>query len=365
MIYLVLLLVLFGLVVFILLFGENPSFRNGIIGKLFSVLTVTIPNFFNRVLLQTVGQTNVNRLSAGWFYCCESKNPFLQIFFVSLSSISILIFLYFAMPHFPGPYLHSVHYVLIPIQILSIYTTYYIACTSDPGIITRKNLKKYLDHHVYDGLIYTPKDCSTCKFQKPARSKHCSLCKACVSKMDHHCAWINGCVGENNQRYFFMFLFTLVEFSAYGAYLCFQIYRGMIIEWGLDKAYMYDSTTGEKMPVSFHKAFLYVLQHDRVIGAIGILGSVVSLVVFVFLVYQIYLAARGITTNEAFKWEMVEDAIDRGELFKEKKVYKRRYKALESSTEEKRVESLEEIDNLYDKGFLENLRQVLFPQSFD
>lgn len=77
------------------------------------------------------------------------------------------------------------------------------------------------------------------------------------------------------------------------------------------------------------------------------------------------MAARGITTNEAFKWEMVEDAIDRGELFKEKKVYKRRYKALESSTEEKRVESLEEIDNLYDKGFLENLRQVLFPQSFD
>ncbi|KAG1350740.1 hypothetical protein G6F62_003176 [Rhizopus arrhizus] len=93
------------------------------------------------------------------------------------------------------------------------------------------------------------------------------------------------------------------------------IYRGMIIEWGLDKAYMLDSN-GNKMPVSFHKAFLYVLQHDRIIGSIGILGMVVSIVVFVFFIYQVYLAARGITTNEAFKWEMVEDAIDRGELYK-------------------------------------------------
>lgn len=81
--------------------------------------------------------------------------------------------------------------------------------------------------------------------------------------MDHHCAWINGCIGENNQRYFFIFLFTLVEFSAYGAYLCFQIYRGMIVEWGLDKAYMLDSN-GNKVPVSFHKAFLVSCCEDDV-----------------------------------------------------------------------------------------------------
>ncbi|KAI9280026.1 hypothetical protein BY458DRAFT_431094, partial [Sporodiniella umbellata] len=216
--YLVILLAFFGLIVFILLFGENPSFR---------------------------------------------------------------------------------YVIFIPIHIISLYTSYYVACTADPGIITRQNLKKHLDHYPYDGLIYTPKDCSTCKFQ---------------NKMDHHCAWINGC-----------------------------IYRGMIVEWGLDKAYMYDPTKKESVPVSFVKAFLYVLQHDRVIGAIGILGSVVSLVVFVFFIYQLYLAARGITTNEAFKWEMVEDAIDRGELYKDKKTYKRRYRPLNPPTSEKRLLNLDII----------------------
>lgn len=146
--------------------------------------------------------------------------------------------------------------MFIPAQIITLYVVYYFACSADPGIITHENLEKHLDYYKYDGLIYKPKTCTTCKLQKPARSKHCSMCKACVGRLDHHCAWVNRCVGENNQRYFFLFLFTLVEFCTYGAYLCFEVYRGMIIEWGLDKAFVQDTRTGEKSIVSFRRAFL-------------------------------------------------------------------------------------------------------------
>lgn len=82
------------------------------------------------------------------------------------------------------------------------------------------------------------------------------MCKACIGRLDHHCFWINRCVGVNNHRFFFIFLFTLVQFCAYGAYLCFQIYRGMIIEWGLDAAYVIDKKTGQHSPITFRKAFL-------------------------------------------------------------------------------------------------------------
>ncbi|KAF1801220.1 DHHC palmitoyltransferase-domain-containing protein [Mucor lusitanicus] len=383
-VYLVLFLTAFGFIVFTLLFGESPSLRNGMIGKLNRFLTATLPRALSWLLVKTVGKSNLNRFGTCWAYCCESRNPFLQIFFVSLSSVSIAGFLYNALPHMPGPYLHKIHFLIIPAQIISIYASYYVACTSNPGIITPENLQQHLDYYKYDGLIYKPKTCITCKMQKPARSKHCSMCKACVGRSDHHCAWINQCVGENNQRYFFLFLYMLVEFCAYGAYLCFQVYRGMIIEWGLDKALVKDSVTGEQSVITFRRAFLYVLHHDRIIGAIGILAAVVSAVVLIFLIYQLYLASRGITTNEAFKWEMVEESIDRGELFKMVPVNNKKEKEEASSgtstavegyakkysknkdtavvKEEKRVESFDEVVNIYDKGIIGNLKEVFFPE---
>ena len=51
------------------------------------------------------------------------------------------------------------------------------------------------------------KICQYCNKVKPLRTHHCSICGICVLKMDHHCPWINNCIGQNNQRYFLLFLF--------------------------------------------------------------------------------------------------------------------------------------------------------------
>ena len=94
---------------------------------------------------------------------------------------------------------------------------------------------------------------------------------------------------------------------------------------------------------------------------------------------RLYLAGRGVTTNEAFKWELVEDSIDRGELWVEDDVQtddgdddknsstkqkgtggKNKKKTRFQSTKRK-IESLDELDNIYDKGFLKNLYDVFFP----
>lgn len=53
---------------------------------------------------------------------------------------------------------------------------------------------------------YELKICKSCDLLKPMRAHHCQVCGYCVFKMDHHCPWINNCVGQNNHRYFMLFL---------------------------------------------------------------------------------------------------------------------------------------------------------------
>ncbi|KAL0075120.1 DHHC palmitoyltransferase-domain-containing protein [Phycomyces blakesleeanus] len=145
---------------------------------------------------------------------------------------------------------------LIPAHIGVLYYSYYMACTADPGIITANNHQSYMDHYKYDNLLYEPKECTTCKRLKPARSKHCSMCHACVGRSDHHCAWINRCVGVNNHRYFFFFLYSLIQLCVYGTYLCFEVYRGFIVEWGLENATVFDHKAKTQRPITFRQAMV-------------------------------------------------------------------------------------------------------------
>lgn len=59
-----------------------------------------------------------------------------------------------------------------------------------------------LDNHSSDKIKF----CKICNQVKPIRAHHCQVCGVCIFKMDHHCPWINNCVGQNNHRYFMLFL---------------------------------------------------------------------------------------------------------------------------------------------------------------
>ena len=121
--------------------------------------------------------------------------------------------------------LYNIYKYIIFFELLSTLFNHVLAIIIKPGSVQDlRNSKYYKEHSAYysDNFKITPffirnnnlnhqemiwKICKYCKEIKPLRTHHCSLCDICVIKMDHHCPWINNCVGQNNQRYFLLFLF--------------------------------------------------------------------------------------------------------------------------------------------------------------
>ncbi|PVZ99505.1 hypothetical protein BB558_004522 [Smittium angustum] len=112
--------------------------------------------------------------------------------------------------------------VIISLLFTNIYS-FYSASKKDPGYLTKENVETVCKMYNWDGIYYVKKDCYTCNFIKPARSKHCSICNRCIAVYDHHCVWINSCVGLRNYKWFMMFLLTFIVICGWGSSVMFQL----------------------------------------------------------------------------------------------------------------------------------------------
>ncbi|CAI4219461.1 unnamed protein product [Parascedosporium putredinis] len=350
-------------VVFVIFFGRIPALRNTPIAGLNRLILVHIPNatlaLDNRL---TGGRLSTSLLRFGSFMM-NDRHPTVLIFYIVLLVGSEYIFLPSA-----WQYMSTFHRVAGSIAILLPYIFLYLAAFTDPGYITHSNHAYHMQLYPYDYSIFLPgHDCRTCRFLKPARSKHCNICKKCVGRMDHHCIFINNLLRRS-----------------YG-----RIHHGRANQ----QKYPYWSIWPAK-DLDWHQYFMgwgYGIQQTLGIGAITLLTGMLAPMVWSLLAYTLFLVYCGTTTNETLKWSDWKVDMSDGYAFSRHMSPNRQKlttiepaftrwpvdtKQVLTSCENgqappqdaplpgegpwERAWSLRDFTNLYDLGFADNLRDIFF-----
>ncbi|KAF2825369.1 palmitoyltransferase swf1 [Ophiobolus disseminans] len=314
-----------SLVTFVAFFGRLPAFRNTPIGFLHRLLIEHIPSALRKL---DVKLTNGRITSGGsrlGHHLMYEKHLAVVIFFLGLVTACALLFL-------PSVWhvLRWHHKLTVCVLLPQPYFFLYLSAKrNDQTYINALNHAEQMRHYPYDRVLYYPGNaCTTCKFLKPARSKHCSICKTCVSRMDHHCIWVNNCLGRGNYKWFLALLLSTTILIAYGAYLAYTSLTPMAAKHYAKYArwYTYHPSPGSdplswatRFEVKGHNTLNYISIYLDVGGfrasGVGLLALLTWPLPFGLLAYHIYLIWAGMTTNESGKWADWRDDMAEGVVF--------------------------------------------------
>lgn len=240
---------------------------------------------------------------------------------------------------------------------------------SDPGVVKAGSVSQYLSAYPYDNIIYSEKKCPTCKIPKPARSKHCSICDQCVARFDHHCGWMNNCIGEKNTRYFMAFLFWHFLLCLYGTVAIGLIMAGKLQELRIVHILtVYYGVENSFLSLAPHIAQWLLGSYNTQI-LIMVFLSIVGILLAGFFVYHAKLCLSNTTTNETFKWQeyiscqrKLNEAESTDAVPRESMSGKSKWKALFPRSSPDTVD-IPKKNNTYDRGFVHNVGEVIFPPS--
>lgn len=308
-----------------------------------------------------------------------------------------------AQPPPPYNYVGTYHKYTGAAVFVACVTSWRLASRTSPGLITARSLAKY-NHFPYDHIMFVPGQiCKTRNIPRLARSKFDkNKYQENVARFDHYCGWVCNTIGEENYRYFLLFLLVHMGMCIYGSYVVAFLFYGKIQKEKLLQVTFFDRYTGEEYPSSKWIVFQYMFNSYMNEAAILALMSVMGFTLGLFLGYHIWLTSRGFTTNESYKWDQVKkwykkelkrynEAVRKGEIVatpnntasSDESSSSSKPPVTEfhvtctsattdSSTATANVEDYDENAivhpgpkpiNIYNRGFIENWKEVIFPLS--
>lgn len=344
-----------------------------------------------------------------------NKSP-IKIFFLSLLSGGSALFIPAIWPLIPW-----YHKLAIPLLLPLPYIFTYLCNKSSldaPHIITPASYAQNISRYPYDYKLFHPNmHCTICQFSKPARSKHCSLCRVCVARADHHCIWVNNCLGWGNYKHFLALLLSTTVVLAYTAWLAYLTLAPQVRDhfvrdpaWHAEPSILlFNNQPGDGGGGWANRVLVRIdswldtlatalLVGGVARGAVGLLALLIAPLPAGLLAYHAYLVWVGTTNNESGKWRNWREEVADGLAYvapivgidessqstqhrwEEKSAWPKRSRqflvltsdglpprnlqpeikaVVGKHAEWRRCRSLKEVDNIYNLGVWQNLRDIL------
>ncbi|GAB2218752.1 hypothetical protein Droror1_Dr00001982 [Drosera rotundifolia] len=363
------------LVVVSFLCGQWPIFQGTFVQRIHYFITFGAYDYLLRCVGFVCGSRGTDAVLAVEYRCCYRSNPTLQVLYMAILGGTYYLIVKSSFSYIPSYYLGEIHRYTSLLAVGVGVALFLLTSFLDPGTVKTENVSRYLSAYDYDNIIYSEKDCSTCRIPKPARSKHCSICDRCVARFDHHCGWMNNCIGERNTRFFMAFLLWHFLLCVYGTIVIGLILAGRLKEFKV----IYILTVFYGVENTFLGLAPHVVQW--LLGSYNtqillmVFLAIVALLMAGFFGYHAKLCLTNTTTNETFKWQ---EYINLSRSLSEAKANASTVEGTANGLTHKPPKSkwksffrrspstvleVETQRNIYDKGAMNNLWEVMFPLS--
>eukprot|EP00977_Amphora_coffeiformis_P019864 scaffold7551_cov168-Amphora_coffeaeformis.AAC.1 len=191
----------------------------------------------------------------------------------------------------------NTHKLVGYVVLMACISSWRLAKMTSPGSITAETLHIY-DNYAYDNVLYFNRVCPTKHIRKLARSKFDRYSGDHVPRYDHFCPVLNRTIGEENYRFFLVFLLVHCTMCWYG---CAIVIRLVWEQSALSKGDG-DVRTPLSSAFSSSESFFSWKGHHALFAVIlGLCGAGL----IAFLSFHVYLICCGMTTNEFYKYKSV------------------------------------------------------------
>ena len=126
-----------------------------------------IPGFLKGCIKKCVGERGVKAWDNTINYMFYSRNPSVQFFYLMLAVGGYTGYVMYGFQHLPNQYASSIHkFTSIPLMT-ACYWSYYKACYTDPGYISkdtpREQVEKAMRRYTPDNILFSKTGwCDTC-----------------------------------------------------------------------------------------------------------------------------------------------------------------------------------------------------------